>query len=198
MDPNETQAVTPPEGTVQTQPTETNSHSMQPNTNVNSGAESKLEDLDKSELVEIIKKTRQEAASRRIENKQLDSELDEFRKWKESQMTELEKAQAEANRYRSELEQTWVNYFAEKYNVPENRVKFLKGTKEEIEELAKDLGEANSSNSAANNTTPGGSNSNAGQAGSNPITFPGTRGAPVGSSTSNPDELLRNQLFGSR
>lgn len=47
-----------------------------------------------SEAQQEIKRLRKENANKRVQNKERDAELAEFKKWKESQMTELEKAQS--------------------------------------------------------------------------------------------------------
>lgn len=58
------------------------------------------------ELKAELKKVRREAASRRVANNQKEAELAEFRKWKESQKTELQKAQERA----AELEKLVADY----------------------------------------------------------------------------------------
>lgn len=58
------------------------------------------------ELKAELKKVRREAASRRVANNQKEAELAEFRKWKDSQKTELQTAQERA----AELEKLVSDY----------------------------------------------------------------------------------------
>src|SRR5262245_28523943 len=62
-----------------------------------------LETLGEDDLRKEIKKLRRESAKHRTKNAAKDAELEEFRVWKDSQLTELEKAQKRAGELQSEL-----------------------------------------------------------------------------------------------
>jgi hypothetical protein len=53
--------------------------------------ESKLEDLEKDELVAYAKKLRREAASKRVKNSELEKAAEKWKEYEESQKTELQK-----------------------------------------------------------------------------------------------------------
>lgn len=164
MEEDETQEVTPTEGQEQERP-----------------------QLTYEELQAELAKTRREAAGKRVANKELESELDAFRKWKESQMTELEKAQSRLADVDKERFADYVEIAQGKFGLEDEDLEFLKGTtKAEIlasaEKLAQRLGRTQSEE----DQTPRG----------NPNLFPGLRGKPVGSGANDPNARLRDQLLG--
>lgn len=70
---------------------------------VTGSVEFALEDLGPDELVKEVKKLRRESAKHRTAKQQKDAELEEFRAWKDSQLSELEKAQKKASELEGEL-----------------------------------------------------------------------------------------------
>lgn len=98
---------------------------------------------DPETLKKMIKKLRGENAKSRTEKNSQKSELEEFRAWKESQMTELEKAQARI----AELEERNSSVAREavlaKYGIDEDDdlAEFVTGTREEMETKAAKLSE---------------------------------------------------------
>ncbi|HSN24007.1 MAG TPA: hypothetical protein VLS45_07540 [Methylomicrobium sp.] len=103
--------------------------------------DTKLEDLSTEDLASIIKELRKENAARRVKDNELKAKIEEYDKWKESQLSELEKAQKERDDAIAASNKALVDLYADKYKVPAERVKFLSGsTREEIEEAAKVLG----------------------------------------------------------
>lgn len=156
-----------------------------------------LEELDRGDLVTIIKNLRQENAAKRVKDRDLEQKLSEYEAWKTSQMSELEKIQAERDSAVQSAKAALVEVFASKYNVPEERVKFISGvTREEIEEAAKVLGNPKTEDDA-NSGTEGEKNEKKTEM---PDLFPGVRGKPVASDSSGTDfdSILRDQLRRSR
>jgi hypothetical protein len=148
-----------------------------------------LEDLQKE-----LAKVRREAAGYRVkakENEQAKSELDKIR---ESQMSDLEKAQARIKALEEEntktSRQAALDVAKAKYGFDDDDLEFISGdTPEAIaaaaEKLAKRLGSKNEGESASG-----------GNASGNPNLFPGVRGKPVGAGKDDMNELLRRQLRG--
>jgi hypothetical protein len=156
----------------------------------------KLEDLSAEDLATIIRDLRKENAAKRVKDKDLSAQIKEYEEWKESQLTELEKARQERDSAIAESRTALIDLYADKHNVPEERRKFLSGaTREEIEEAAmvlgtpkSDSGEEDEKNSKENPPPPSG-----------PNLFPGAsnRGTAVASSGSGGtdfDSVLREAL----
>jgi hypothetical protein len=146
--------------------------------------------LSYEELQAELSKTRREAAERRIKNRDAEKELDEYRKWKESQMSETQKAQARLAEIEAERIADYTEIAQSKFGLEDDDLEFLKGsTKAEIlasaEKLASRLGRGKSTAETE-------------EVKSNPNLFPGTRGTPVGSGKSDYNDLLRRQLAGER
>lgn len=144
--------------------------------------------LSYEELQAELGKVRREAAGKRVANKELESELDAFRKWKESQMTEVEKAQSRLAEIEAERVADWRDIAASKFGLDEEDMEFIHGsTKADIlasaEKYAKKAGK-------------GKSEEDSGAGRGNPNLFPGTRGTPVGSRAADKNDLLRAQLQG--
>lgn len=143
--------------------------------------------LSYEELQAELAKVRREAAGKRVKNNELETELDAFRKWKESQMTEVEKAQSRL----SELEKERTTDFREiaqtKFGLDDEDMEFIHGTtKAEIlaaaEKYAARVGKKVDKEEELSK--------------GNPNLFPGTRGTPVGSRAADPNEHLRALLQG--
>lgn len=141
--------------------------------------------LSYEDMATELAKVRREAAERRVANREKEEELAEYRKWKESQMTELEKAQARAADLEKERRADLVELAITKFDLDAEDADLISGkTKEEIlasaERISKRLGRK-----------PAGEQENR-----NPNLFPGTRGKPVGSGTVDHNDELRNRLWG--
>lgn len=109
-------------------------------------AANRLEDLSKEELVAQLRRTRKESAGRRVANREKEAELEEFKKWKESQKTELERlreraeqAEKTATELKREREQAAVAKAAGLD--PEFADRIRGNSKEEMLEDAKKLAE---------------------------------------------------------
>jgi hypothetical protein len=154
-------------------------------TNPVEGGESSL---DLPAALDVIRKLRDENAKRRIEGNESKAELDEFRKWKDSQLSELERAQKAVTEARSEAIESWRHLAAKEYGVPENLVSRIQGdSRESIFADAKTLAPPTGEKSAAQ-PQPMGLN-----------LFGGIHGSPVASkSDGSADEALRRALRGSR
>jgi phosphoenolpyruvate synthase/pyruvate phosphate dikinase len=63
-----------------------------------------LESRSPEELLAEIRQLRKEAAGRRVANREKDAELEEFRKWKDAQKTELERTAERAAQAEKELQ----------------------------------------------------------------------------------------------
>lgn len=143
--------------------------------------------LTYEELAAELAKTRREAAGKRVANKELESELDAFRKWKESQMTELEKAQQRATDLEKDRRNDLVELAIAKFGLEDDDADLLAGlTKEEIFASAKRISDRLGKKPEADPKP------------TNPNLFPGTRGKPVGSGKDDPNEALRALLQGGR
>lgn len=140
--------------------------------------------LSYEELQAELAKVRREAAGKRVKNNELESELEAFRKWKESQMTEVEKAQSRLAALESERVADYREIAQTKFGLDAEDMEFIHGsTKEEILASA----EKYSARVGKRDTQ---------ESGGNPNLFPGTRGTPVGSRAADPNEHLRALLQG--
>lgn len=104
--------------------------------------ESEIKDL--ATALKVVEKLRREAASKRVKNKELEEKAKNWQDHLDSQKTELEKAQEEANRVKQEVEalrkETKVSKLVAKYGIPEEFHEFLVGeSDEELEAKAKKL-----------------------------------------------------------
>lgn len=113
----------------------------------------------------IISKLRKENAKRRIDENANAAKLKEFEDWKKSQMTELEKAQAdrdEATRERDVLKTEKLrDKVAKKFKLDDDIVEFLgTGTEEEMEERAAKLAPKESEKDEKGKPTDAGKDSN--------------------------------------
>lgn len=104
------------------------------------------EELDPKALLEQQRKKNSENRKLRERAKAAESELEEFRAWKESQKTEAEKqAEREAEmleRAQAAERRLWSREIADEYSLPKSALKFLHGdTEEELRESASELQE---------------------------------------------------------
>lgn len=153
------------------------------------GAEGGAPKLTYEELQAELAKTRREAAGKRVKNNELETELSDFRKWKESQMTELEKAQARLQEVDAERRQDYLEIAQTKFGLEDDDLEFLKGTtKAEILASAEKYSSRVGSKASEKDEEL--------QQRGNPNLFPGTRGTPVGSGASDVNARLREQLLG--
>jgi hypothetical protein len=83
--------------------------------------------LSYEELQAELSKTRREAAERRIKNRDAEKELDEYRKWKESQMSETQKAQARLAEIEAERIADYTEIAQSKFGLEDDDLEFLKG-----------------------------------------------------------------------
>lgn len=171
---------------------ETNTAETEVNTEV---VETKktLEQLTPEELIDYVKTLRKENASHRTEKQATKKELEEFRAWKDSQKTELEKIQDRAAQLeKDKLDLLRVNA-ALAAGLSENDVEFVSGTTEdEIKASAKKLAERFGTNDEALAQVAGKSN----------VTdvFAGNRGAPVNQKVDvkqQANEFLAGLIWGS-
>lgn len=96
---------------------------------------------DPNVLRKIARQLRNENKNARLKNKDRDEKLSEYEKWKQSQMSELEKARADLEAERKSHRDTLVESVAHKYGVDDEYREFLVGdTRDELEERAKKLG----------------------------------------------------------
>jgi len=144
--------------------------------------------LDLPAALDVIRKLRDENAKRRVEGNESKAELDEFRKWKDSQLSELERAQKAVNEARAEAIESWRHLAAKEYGVPENLVSRIQGdSRESIFADAKTLAPP-AGEKPAEQQQPMGLN-----------LFGGIHGSPVASkSDGSADEALRRALRGGR
>ena len=126
------------------------------------------EDLTIDDYKQIVSKLRKEAGNRRVKSKEIQAQLDEYNNWKKSQMSEVERAnaekaelEAELNSYRKEKLQSKV---AEKAGLDAEFTDLINGdTEEEMLAHAKRLKERLGPRAATAKDTR-----------------PGSRGKPVG------------------
>jgi acyl-CoA reductase-like NAD-dependent aldehyde dehydrogenase len=148
------------------------------------GAQGKL---TYEELAAELAKVRREAAAKRVTNKELDSKLKEYDDWKQSQMSELEKANARAKALEEERKADLIELAIAKHGLDEGDADLIAGnTKEEIFASAKRL-----SDRIGKKTTD-----EPKEEPPNPNLFPGARGKPVGSGKTDYNEELRQALWG--
>lgn len=144
-----------------------------------------ITEASREDLLEEIKKLRTESAARRVENRKAKTELQQFEEWKRSQMSEAERLKLEVEEAKKSAMSAYVDVYAERYNVPEERRQFISGgSKEEIENACKVLGEAKPDTPSQPTGKPA------------PNLFPGTNGTALGSRSGGTDfdEILRQQL----
>lgn len=97
-----------------------------------------LTDEDKDKLIE---KLRRENASRRVKSKEEQAELEAFRAWKESQMSEAEKLQARLKEAEDRLATATKKAVLAEYGLDQDLADFVFGTEDEMVERAKVLAE---------------------------------------------------------
>lgn len=153
----------------------------------NEGQTGENKQLTYEEMAAELAKVRREAAGKRVANKELESELEQFRKWKESQMTELEKAQARAADLEKERRQDLVELALAKHDLEDDDADLISGsTREEIFASARRISERLGKKDDKQDPPP-----------RNPNLFPGTRGTPVGTGAKNDaNDALRALLQG--
>lgn len=129
--------------------------------------------LSYEQLEAEIKKVRQEAAQRRITNRDLEEKAKKWSEYEESQKTELQKLQdqlAERDKIAAEakLEAAKIR-IAKKHNVPDDDIDLLVGDEDSMERLAARLGKKE----------------DAGSSSAPSDLLAGNRGKPVGSNGGN-------------
>lgn len=134
-----------------------------------------LTDVQKDAL---IKKLRQENAAKRVKNKATETELEEFKTWKTSQMTEAERTQARAAELEKENASLKVEKLqrevARKHNLDDDLIEFLGG------------GDENEMNARAEKLAArGGSTDASGETAAQNALFGGSRGKPVAAGKTN-------------
>lgn len=101
---------------------------------------SKLEELEKDDLISIVRDLRKENAKTRTEKQATKAELEEFQKWKESQKTELEKAQERATELEKKTYSLLKESIALKAGLSPDDVDFIHGdTEDEMKASAEKL-----------------------------------------------------------
>lgn len=109
-----------------------------------------LDQLSQDELIDYIKSLRKENAGHRTEKQAKAKELEEYRAWKESQKTDLEKVQDEAKRLKEENLSLLRTNAALAFGLDEDVAEFVKGeTEDEIKASAKKLAEKFGTNEEA-------------------------------------------------
>lgn len=140
-----------------------------------------LEQLTPEELIDYVKTLRKENASHRTAKQAKDKELEEFRAWKDSQKTELERATERAETLRKENHSLLKTSIALAAGLTEADVEFVSGeTPEEIKASAEKLAgrvKAGEKPSATN-------------------VFAGARGTPVGAGPTDTKALANQWLAG--
>lgn len=131
-----------------------------------------LDQLSQEELVEYVKTLRKENASHRTEKQAKAKELEEFRTWKDSQKTELQKVQERAESLEAERLSLLRTNAALAFGLDEDVAEFVKGdTEDEIKASAQKLAEKFGANQEALAQV-------AGKTGVTDV-FAGNRGVPV-------------------
>lgn len=140
-----------------------------PTVEENSGPSNSLEDVDDPKVLKkLIKELRAENAGARSKNKDVESKLSEYDKWKASQQSELERTVSENEKLQKKNRELIRKSLVTTYKVPENLADFVDGaTEDEMEEKAKRLGATN----VATGLQPTDGNA---------MLFGGDRGRPVG------------------
>ncbi len=131
-----------------------------------------LDQLTPEELIDYVKVLRKENASHRTEKQAKSKELEEFKAWKDSQKTELEKAQERVDTLAKDNLSLMRTNAALSVGLTEDDVEFVTGTtKDEIQASAQKLAARFGTNEEAL----------AQVAGKSQVTdvFAGTRGLPV-------------------
>ncbi len=99
--------------------------------------------LTKEQLLKINKKLQNEAAAKRVKNKELDSELDEFRKWKDSQLSESEKTAKRLEELQKEnqglLLDSQRTKLQREFDLDDDDLEFLSGDEAEMRRRAEKL-----------------------------------------------------------
>jgi hypothetical protein len=131
-------------------------------------AEDSLNGITLEDALKELKKVRSEAARRRTSGKEKDAQLAEYEEWKKSQLTDLQRAQAEKAEIEAELNKLKKGKLqvalAKKHGLDEDFAELISGDSEEemndvAKRLAAKLGVKGSSKGAA--------------------LFPGRQGKPV-------------------
>lgn len=106
----------------------------------NSSINAPLDEVeDPSVLKDMVKKLRAENAKTRTEKNASKSELEEFKAWKESQMTEAEKLQARLVAAEEKVAAAERRAIISEFNLPEDLAEFVTGTEDEMRAKAEKL-----------------------------------------------------------
>ena len=154
----------------------------------------RLNELTQDELVDYVKTLRKENAQHRTEKQATKKELDEFRVWKDSQKTELERAQEKASQLEKDNLSLLRTNAALAVGLTVDDVEFITGTtKDEIEASAKKLAERFGTNDDAIAQV-------AGKSGVTDV-FAGARGTPINQKNDPKqaaNEFMSQLIWGSR
>lgn len=155
--------------------------------NTNDAINASLDEIDDVDsLKEMVKKLRRENADKRTKTRETKAELEEFRAWRESQMTELEKTQAQLNEVKGLLHQTEIDKIKLEFDLTEDDIELV--ADDDLDRMrAKATKLAARTKQATTETAPAKVN-----------LHPGTRGNPVVAGEASMEEAmtkwLRNQL----
>lgn len=99
-----------------------------------------LEEVDDADtLKKMVKKLRSENARARTKNREEQTELDAFRAWKESQMTEQEKLQARLAAAEARVAEAERRAVLSEFGIDDDLAEFVTGSPEEMREKAERL-----------------------------------------------------------
>lgn len=152
--------------------------------NTNDSINASLDDIDDPVVLKkMLKKVRGEAARNRVEKNDVAAKLKEYEDWKDSQRSELEKANKRAEEAEAKVLETLKKSIAKEFDIDEDLQEFLVGsTEDEIRAKAQKLGGRKSSSDTQDDQKGSG----ALPAGT--TLRPGTRGTPVGKAKTAQDE----------
>lgn len=139
---------------------------------------------DPTELRAIVKKLRGENAKRRTEDSALKAQIEEYNQWKQSQMTELEKTQAQLNEVKGLLKQTEIDKIKLEFSLDED----------DLELVADD--DLDRMRAKAEKLTARNRKQTTGTAPTKTNLHAGTRGNPVGSGEASMEEEMTKWLRG--
>jgi poly-D-alanine transfer protein DltD len=144
-----------------------------------------LNQLSQDELIDYVKSLRKENASHRTEKQATRKELEEFQTWKDSQKSDLQRAQEEAATLKDEKLSLLKLNAALAYGLDEDMVEFVKGdTADDIQSSAKKLADRFGNAEAIAQT--------AGKKSGVTDVFAGSRGTPVSEGPTDPKTAANN------
>ncbi len=100
-----------------------------------------LDEIDDPDtLRKMVAKLRRENANHRTKKNASEAELAEFRKWKEAQMTELERAQKRAEELEKKYQEKVREGILREFGIDDDLAEFVTGSEEEMRARAEKLG----------------------------------------------------------